>query len=244
MKIIDWNKFISDSFYISEPCGITIGTFDGLHKGHIFLIKQLFSEECKEKIVFTFRQNPSWFFKKDYPGDINTLEQKLNALEMTGVTTTILIDFSSDFSKLSGNYFISCILNHLNLVRVVVGEDFKFGKDNDTTARDLADNYFDSRIALKIVKRQSFGNTVASSSLIRSLVKTGKIEEAEKLLDFGYAVNLNNIDVYHDREYSYVYKKDIFQVLPENGRYELNIIDGKTTLRKEVTIDDTFFKWL
>ncbi len=244
MKIIDWNDFIYKKNYITSTCAVTVGVFDGLHKGHRYLINRLFSEKYEEKVVFTFRENPAWFFKKkDFYGDIYTLSQKIGALKMAGVTTTVLIDFSGDFSKLTGNYFISCIENHLNLSKMVVGEDFKCGNGNDTTASDLADNYFKGRVIFEIVKRQAFNAFPVSSTEIRKLIKTGMINMASSLLEFGYAVDLNNLDIYQDSDCSYIYKNDTRQVLPEEGRYNMSILIGNNTFEKEVVIDNRFLKW-
>lgn len=244
MKIIDWKDFIDKNYYINNPSSVTIGVFDGLHKGHIHLVKKLFAPGIEEKIVFTFRENPAWFFhKKRFLGDIYSLSQKINALKLTGITTIVLIDFSSDFSKLKGKYFISCITGHLNLVKMVIGEDFKCGKDNDTTA-DMFNNLFPhDKVIVEIEKRQSFENFAMSSTLIRELINNGKIEQAEKMLEFGYTVDLSNIDIKQEDNCYYIYKNQTRQVLPDHGKYKLNILIDNKTSREEVIIDNTFFRW-
>ena len=244
MKIIDWNDFIFKDHYISSKCAVTIGVFDGLHKGHRYLINQLNDKQCSERVVFTFRDNPARFFnKKNFYGDIYTLSQKLNALKMTGVTTTVLIDFSGDFSKLTGNYFISCISSHLNLVKMVVGEDFKCGKGNDTTAAVLADNYFSDRVNFNIIKRQSFNGFPVSSSEIRSLIKRGLLDQASDYLEFGHAIDLSDLNIDQDRDCFFINKYKIKQVLPEDGNFNMSIIIGNRTFRKKVIIDNRIFKW-
>ncbi|MCL2705305.1 MAG: hypothetical protein FWE72_03750 [Spirochaetaceae bacterium] len=244
MKIIDWNDFIDKNNYIKEPASVTIGTFDGLHKGHIHLLSKLFTPEIEEKVVFTFKENPAWFFhKKNFPGDIYTLSQKIDAFNKAGITTIVLIDFSSDFSKLKGNYFISCIIDHLNLIKMVIGEDFKCGKDNDTTVDKFFDLFKQSQVILEIEKRQPLNGFPISSTIIRESINKGKIDQAEQMLEFGYAVDLNNLDIKQENKYYYIYKNQTRQVLPDNGRYNLNILKDNMASREEVVIDNTFLKW-
>ncbi|MCL2294769.1 MAG: FAD synthetase family protein [Spirochaetes bacterium] len=244
MKVIDWEDFTDADFYIKEPSGVTIGTFDGLHKGHIHLLKRLFAPGIEERVVFTFKENPAWFFrKKNFPGDIYTLSQKIDVLKRIGITTTVLIDFSDDFSKLKGNYFISCITDHLNLVKMVIGEDFKCGKDNDTTANKFFDLLEPNQVFTEIVKRQPLNGVPISSSLIREFINEGQIDQAEQMLEFGYAVDLKNIDVQQENNCYYIYKNQTRQVLPDNGRYNLNILKDNITFEKEVVIDNIFLKW-
>ncbi|MCL2792624.1 MAG: hypothetical protein FWD87_05995 [Spirochaetaceae bacterium] len=244
MKIINWEDFIDKNYYIKEPSGVTIGTFDGLHKGHIHLLGKLFIPGIKEKVVFTFKENPAWFFnKKNFLGDIYTLPQKIDVFKKAGISTVVLIDFSSDFSKLKGKYFISCIIDHLNLVKMVIGEDFKCGKDNDTRAGNFFDLFKQSQVVLEIEKRESLNGVPISSSLIREFINKGKIDQAEEMLEFGYTVDLNNLDVKQENNCYYIYKNHTRQVLPDNGRYNLNLLKDNMVSVEEVIIDNIFFKW-
>ena len=244
MKIIDWKDFIDKNHYIKAPSSVTIGTFDGLHKGHIHLLSKLFAPGIEERVVFTFKENPAWFFhKKDFQGDIYTLSQKIEALKMAKISTTVLIDFSIDFSKLKGKYFISCITDHLNLVKMVIGEDFKCGKDNDTTIDNFFDLFKPNQVVLEIEKRQLLNGFPISSSLIREFINKGKIEQAEQMLEFGYAIDLNDLEIKQDNNCNYIFKNQTKQVLPDNGRYNLNILKDNMISREEVVIDNTFLKW-
>ncbi len=245
MKVVNWKDFTDKDYYISSPSAVTVGVFDGMHLGHRFLINKLFTEKSVEKVVFTFIKNPAWFYHKDnYPGDIYTLKQKIDSLKMAGVTTTVLIDFSSDFSKLTGNYFISCIRNHLNLVKMVSGEDFKCGNNNDTTAADLEGNYFKGTGIYEIVKRQSFYGFSVSSTAIRELIRDGNLDQAYEYLEFGHAVDLNIPEIFQDENFCYIYKNAVRQVLPEAGNYNMSILLGDKTFKTEVIIDKNIFKWL
>ena len=244
MKIINWKDFINKKHYIKEPSGVTIGTFDGLHKGHIHLFNKLFTPGFEEKVVFTFMENPAWFFHKiNFLGDIYTLPQKIEAFKRAGISILVLIDFSAEFSKLRGKDFISCITDHLNLIKMIIGEDFKCGKDNDTTVDKFINLFNQTKVVIEIEKRQPLNGYPISSSLIRELINKGNIIQAEKMLEFGYAVDLDNIDVKQENNCYFIYKNQTKQVLPVNGTYYLNLFKNNMTFAEEVVIDNTFLKW-
>ena len=245
MKILSWDEFNKETFYISVPSGVAIGVFDGVHRGHKYLLDRIIHEYLYEKIVFTFRQNPfSLLNREKHKGDIYTLDQKLDALKMAGVTTTVLIDFSGDFSKLSGKYFLLCIAGHLNLKKIAAGADFKCGSNNDTNTGDLIKIFSGKNIEVEIIKRIRYDNIPVSSSIIRDYIYNGKLSKAEKLLEYGFSVNLNDTRIFEDGSYDYAMRKDIIQILPQNGNYMMNVRINNVTSKKDVIIDNKTIKWL
>ena len=244
MKVITWDDFTSSSFKIISPSSVTIGVFDGVHRGHRYLLNKLHDTYIEERVVFTFIQNPASYIKKrKFEGNLYTLRQKLSAIEKTGVTTSVLIDFSSDFSKLKGEYFISTILDHLNLKKIVLGRDFKCGVNNSTNAFDIFNMLKKKDIEVVIVNRQDYKNIPVSSSDIRKIVLSGNTVLAEELLPFGYSVDFSETEIKRVKDYSFVYIKKINQLLPDPGNYKLNIDFGNITSQKEVFIDNRIIKW-
>ena len=244
MKIIDWKTFNSESFYMSDPSGAVIGVFDGLHKGHKHLLDRLDNKNLTEKIVFTFRKNPRYILnRQSYCGDIYTYKQKIAALKKAGVTTVVLIDFSGDFSKLSGKYFIACILKHLNLKKMSAGEDFKCGSGNDTNVRDLVRIFSERKIDLEIIKRIKHENITVSSSAIRKYIQSGNFQMAEMLLEYGYSIDFSSIEVHEDRDMFYAERKNTGQILPPEGRFAVSITINNITSLKDVIIDNKYISW-
>lgn len=241
MKIIDWNDLLKPENYISRSCAATLGVFDGVHKGHQYILNYLKDENCTERVVFTFKKNPAILFApKNYIGNIYTLQQKLDSLEKSGVTTTVLIDFSRDFSKLTGRYFISCIEKAINLVKFVAGDDFKCGNISDVTALNLQD-YLNSskKVNLFFSERIALEGIPVSSTAIRKLITEGKIQEADKLLEYGYKLDLRGHKAFDS---SNIKKNSIEQVLPYEGKYKIPVITDNNTLIRDIIIDKDFFK--
>lgn len=242
MKIIDWNDLLKPENYISSPCAATLGVFDGVHRGHQYILDCLKDENSIERVVFTFKKNPAIFFTpKNYIGNIYTLQQKLDSFKKSRVTTTVLIDFSLDFSKLTGEYFISCIEKAINLVKFVAGNDFKCGNTSDVTALNMQD-YLNSskKVNLFFSKRIAFEEVSVSSTVIRKLILEGKIKEADKLLEYGYKLDLRRLKASDSS--SYINKNSIEQVLPYEGKYKIPVITDNNTLIRDIIIDKYFFK--
>jgi riboflavin kinase/FMN adenylyltransferase len=244
MRIISWEEFIDSSFKISKPASITIGVFDGVHRGHNYLLNKLKDENIEERVVFTFIRNPVLSIKnRKFLGNIYTLNQKLPALEKAGVTTAVLIDFSSDFSKLKGEYFIRIILEHINMKKIVLGKDFKCGVNNSTTSFDIFNILKDKDIETVIVNRQNYKNIPVSSSDIRKMIISGNTELVSELLPYGYSVDLSGAEIISDSDYFYIYRDKIEQLLPDSGRFLLNLEIKNITSQKEVFIENRIIKW-
>ena len=138
MNIYSWKEFTDKKPLEGVPCAITVGVFDGIHKGHMEILRQVLSKGSGvHSVVFTFRTNPALYFKGSFKGDIYTLDQKLSALDALGTDEVVLIDFSADFVKLSGRQFFSIIRERLMLKKIAIGYDFKCGCGNDTTTADI-----------------------------------------------------------------------------------------------------------
>ena len=244
MKIISWEDFISENYRITKPSSATIGVFDGVHYGHKYIIDKLNDKNIEEKVVFTFIQNPIVYIKKrTFEGNIYSLDQKLKALESAGATITVLIDFSSDFSKLKGEYFIGTLLEHMNLRKIVLGKDFRCGVDNDTGAFDIFNMLKKRNIEVVIVNRQNYKNIPVSSSDIRKLIMWGDISRAEELLPFGYSLDLSDTEILSEKDYFYADTDEINQLLPNKDRFIINLKYDNKTSEKEVFIDKRIIKW-
>lgn len=189
MKIIHWENLNTSSFSYSDfKCGtsVTIGSFDGPHKGHKLLIENVLNNATKNELkscIVTFtRPLPFYKYKDDYSGDISTLEERLNFFEKIGIDFCILIDFSSDFKKLSGNNFLQILKDKLNLKYICEGKDFHFGFMGKNTILDIQDFCVSNKIDFNFVDLVLEDSSRVSSSKIRKLINEKKIEQAKKLL--------------------------------------------------------------
>ena len=126
-------KVFSDytKFNVSNPV-ITIGVFDGVHKGHVEILnrlKKLAEEKNGESVVVTFWPHPRLVLKQDASIKlINNLEEKEELLEKAGVQNLVVFEFTEKFSKLTSDEFIREILiNKLHVKHLIVGYNHQFG---------------------------------------------------------------------------------------------------------------------
>jgi len=189
MRILNSSRAAANLF--RRGSALAIGNFDGLHKGHRAILKQLVQKARKLRIpavVYTFEPHPVRILApKIAPPLINTLRQKLELLEETGIDMVIVEPFTRTFSHISATDFFSQILQkHLNSRYIIVGYDFTFGKKREGNIETLEILGHQNDIQIKIVKAQMIGDTLPSSSLVRKLLTGGKVSEANRLLQRDY----------------------------------------------------------
>lgn len=165
---------------------VTIGNFDGLHRGHLELIKK-----CRELAVgdqqvavVTFEPLPAaYFMPKKAPARLNTVYRKLTILRSLGVDLVWLMRFDEQFASLSARDFVSRVLvQDLNADAVVVGHDFHFGRakeGNIDMLRSLGDEFGFSEV---IVPPVTLCEERISSSGVRKRISSGDFEAAAEWL--------------------------------------------------------------
>lgn len=176
-----------------EPV-ITIGVFDGLHKGHQQLLSRLKSVANTLKtssMVLTFWPHPHLFFNPDDKSFrlLMSIEEKKMVLDELGIDHLVVIPFSKTFANIPAAEFIENILiNTLNIKHLVVGDDHRFGKDRQgslDTVKELAKRFgfgvseLDSIISEKVR---------ISSTFIRSCLQAGDLNSANKMLGYPYFI--------------------------------------------------------
>src|SRR6056297_4194105 len=119
-----------------EKAVVTIGNFDGVHKGHRVLIEKL-REKAEQiegtSVVITFEPHPLRVLtKKPTPALITLYEQKMELIAASGVDVCVVIPFSKAFATISARDFVVDILiGRLGMKAMVVGEDYSFGKNRE-----------------------------------------------------------------------------------------------------------------
>ena len=178
---------------IHEGSIILIGNFDGLHEGHqkLFRSAKNFKKRYSLNIgVLTFEPMPKMFFNKNLKNfRISNERQKTNLLKKFGVDFVILKKFDKNFSKIKSIDFIKKILNSkLKAKFIFVSNNFRFGNKREGDVKQLIQ--FENLYNYKIAKpRPLYKNKkLISSSLIRKLLESGKLKEANKLLGREWSV--------------------------------------------------------
>ena len=166
---------------------ITIGNFDGVHRGHQQIIgetiRQARSLGC-EAVALTFRPHPQSVLRPDRaPELLLTYDEKREVLLSIGLARVIEQPFDLEFSKTSPSDFFSEVLrSRLKARAVVVGYDFTFGKERTGHLQVLQGLCDAAQVRLTVVAPQRLDQEVISSSVIRQTLKLGQVQEAAKLM--------------------------------------------------------------
>ena len=176
------------NFKIKNLC-LCIGNFDGIHLGHQHLIKKIIKNAQSNNLksaMLTFVPHPKVFFKRTNDNfNIMTNEDKKNFLNLLGVENYIEYKFNKTLSSLDANKFIEKILvQQLNIKKIVVGKDFRFGKDRkgDTKLlKKLSSKYGYKLLVIGDVKNKKT-NIKFSSSTIRRHINEGSFEKVSQAL--------------------------------------------------------------
>ncbi len=234
MVVVDYGELQHNRHLSVEtnPSSVTIGVFDGIHKGHVKLLHTAFADDKHQKVVVTFRDNPKAILYPDsFGGCILTLNQKLEHLKSYGVDVVVLIDFSTDFSTLQGTEFMTYLAGNLTIARLVVGSNFRCGAGASFTADKIREFFTGTQMEILIVDQLKQENGLrVSSSYIRECIRAGDMETAAHLLDREHAIDLSDIDCKNDIGQFTIDATEIGQLLPPPGVYLVSVQDDREVI--------------
>ena len=192
MKVLNWQ--ISDKKLNIKPSAAVIGNFDGVHRGHLEVLKNAKEFSSKSNLplsVLTFDPHPREFFSKENTNFLlQTVLDKAEALSKNNIDYLINLKFDVPLSELSPEQFVEKVLSKsLSLKHIFVGKDFKFGKDRAGDINSLKSFGLKYRIGLSSIKLKNQDGASISSTKIRNNLKKGKIKEANELLGRPYMIS-------------------------------------------------------
>ncbi len=184
---------------LAHSCAVTIGNFDGVHRGHQAMIALLRSEAAHRSIpscVLSFEPHPRDYFAalagkpESAPARIATLRDKLTELERCGVDQAVILPFNASFASLSPQAFIDAVLvQGLRAKYVLVGDDFRFGakRAGDYATLDAQGQ----RLGFDVARMQSYEvhGLRVSSSAVREALAQGRMSDVAKLLGRPYSIS-------------------------------------------------------
>lgn len=175
------------------PLVATIGFFDGVHRGHQFLINQVIDEAKRnemESAVITFDAHPRQVLQSEYqPELLSTLEEKLLLLSKTHIENVIVLHFDKSLAALSARNFMDEVLSkQLNVKELLIGYDNRFGHNRQEGFDDYV--RYGHEIGIKVLHADPFqpNGEKISSSLIRRYIMQGEIEAANRALGYAYSI--------------------------------------------------------
>lgn len=217
---------------------LTIGNFDGVHRGHLALFDKV-KERARairgQSAVMTFEPHPIRVMKPaNGPLLITPTKQKLELIGQTGIDVLFCIPFTLDFAAISAEGFVREILvGKIGIKEIVVGYDYAFGRDREGDIPLLRAMGEKMGFRVHLVGPIHIDHTLVSSTSIRKLVREGKLSEARTLLGRDYQVE-GTVVSGHRRGASLLgfptaNLKPSDELLPKTGVYAVTvIIDGRT----------------
>jgi riboflavin kinase/FMN adenylyltransferase len=169
---------------------VTIGNFDGVHRGHRDFLSKI-KQDCKKSkakfLVITFVPHPVQILRAQTGFLINTFPERRELLSECGVDYLMEIDFTRDFSTLSPQDFLEkFVFVFSGIEKLYLGHDFAFGANksgNYNVAKDLCDKY---KVHLVLQDEFQLEAETISSSIVRSEISSGHMEKVESLLGRKY----------------------------------------------------------
>ncbi len=218
---------------------VTLGTFDGVHIGHRKIIDRLVSEakvKNFESVILTFFPHPRMILGQvDNIKLLNTINEKSNLLASSGLDILIIHPFDAAFSQLSAEEFVKSILvDQLNISKIIIGYDHRFGKDRTATIDDLIEFGQKYRFDVEQISAQEIDDVAVSSTKIRNALRLGDMELANEFLGYPYQISGS---VVHGKKLgrtigfptANVSISESYKQLPKNGVYIVkSTIDGTT----------------
>ena len=179
---------VKNNFLDIKKGGVfALGNFDGVHLGHKEIInnaKKISSQNSSTSGVVVFEPHPRKFFNKEtnnfYLSDIRTKEYLVNLL---GVDYFVILNFDHEMSERSPEDFINeIIIKKIKPSVLIVGYDFRFGKNRTGGVDDLVRICSKHNIVVKIIEKQKKDSVILSSTNVRDLLRAGDFKNAEKML--------------------------------------------------------------
>ena len=171
---------------------LTVGVFDGVHRGHREIIRKLTTEAHANNapaVLLTFDPHPANVLTGRDIKCLTTPEERADLLGALGVDIVITQRFTPDLSAVPANEYMSHLKDTLDLSRLLIGYDFALGRGREGNALRLTEIGRELNYTVEVIHAVSDESGVISSTEIRKLVSTGNVTEAAKLLGYNYSMS-------------------------------------------------------
>ena len=184
--------FFPDQTLNDGTYAATIGFFDGVHKGHQFLMERLEKEAVKrglKSMVITFERHPRQVVQGDWKPELLTeLHEKLKLLKATNIDVVVVLRFNRQMAGLSAGEFMQLMHDRMGVRMLLTGYDNRFGHDRTEGFEDY--QRYGQELGIEVMGGEALtvGEQNISSSLVRRLLKAGNVEEATRCLGRPYGI--------------------------------------------------------
>ncbi|MSQ22342.1 MAG: bifunctional riboflavin kinase/FAD synthetase [Dehalococcoidia bacterium] len=178
-----------------KPSGetfLTVGVFDGVHRGHRHLLDLLKRQAARAGCVpgvVTFRNHPVTVLRPEAPVRlITTVEERVRLLQELGIETVAPITFTLDVSRVTAREFVAMLQRYLRMCGMVVGPDFALGHNREGTPQVLRGVGTELGFTVAVASPYDDGGIRVSSTATRNALAAGDIATASNLLGRSYAL--------------------------------------------------------
>jgi len=226
---------------------ITIGTFDGVHYGHVHILQQLrkVAEDCKgESVVVTFDPHPReiLFPQKSATRLLTTLDEKIELLSQHGIDHLVIVPFTKAFSELSAKeYLENFLVQVFNPHTIIIGYDHRFGHNREGGLPLLEAEQSRYGFQLVEIPQQVVDDLAVSSTKIRNSLIAGDVHLANELL--GYPYFLQGTVVHGDKlgrtigfPTANISLNDNRKLVPAKGVYAVDVLLGDQVFQGALNI--------
>lgn len=226
-----------------RPSIATIGFFDGVHRGHRYLIEQVREAAAARGLassVITFPMHPRKVMHSDYhPELLTTCDEKVTLLAQTGIDSCIMLDFTPEVARLSAKEFMSILKERYRIQALVIGHDHRFGHNRSEGFEDYVRYGKALGMEILLARAYTYKREVAetevtiSSSVIRRLLQEGNVSEAAEYLGYDFFLEGTVVGGYHvGRKIGFptanLRVTDPDKMIPADGVYAVHVfLEGK-----------------
>lgn len=171
--------------HLKEEAVVTIGSFDGVHRGHQALLRQLRTSALnaeRASVVITFFPHPSVVLGRAQPFYLTAPEEKLVQINQLGIDLYVELPFTLETAQVRAAEFVGQLQQHLRLRELWIGHDFALGHQREGNAEFLARLGKERGFAVHAVEPLTNDGEIISSSAIRAALRGGDVQHAAKLL--------------------------------------------------------------
>ena len=169
---------------------VTIGNFDGVHRGHQLLLKIL-KEKAQENgwfsLVVTFREHPAGFLRQGTPLLLTTVEERSAVFSGLGLDGCLVLDFNQELASMTPEEFLS-LVKDWGARGFIVGYDFRFGAGAAGGTGEVLEFCRRHGLLGQVIPPVKVGREIVSSSRIRELLQAGDLAKANLMLDRAYMI--------------------------------------------------------